>query len=39
MGSEGGSPSDDKAKQLLWIIPSSLLVLLVGYTPLQGSDH
>jgi hypothetical protein len=36
MGSEGGSSSDGKAKQLLWIIPSSLLVLLVGYTLYNG---
>jgi hypothetical protein len=36
MGSEGGSSSDGKAKQMLWIIPSSLLVLLVAYTLYTG---
>lgn len=36
MGSEGGSSSEGKAKQMLWIIPSSLLVLLVGYTLYKG---
>jgi hypothetical protein len=36
MGTEGGSSSDGKAKQMLWIIPSSLLVLLVGYTLYTG---
>ncbi len=35
MGSEGSS-SDGKAKQMLWIIPGSLLVLLVGYTLYKG---
>jgi len=36
MGSEGRSSSEGKAKQMLWIIPSSLLVFLVGYTLYKG---
>ena len=36
MGSEGGSSSDGKAKQMLWIVPTSLLVLLVAYTLYTG---
>lgn len=35
MGSESGS-GDGKSKQMLWIIPGSLLVLLVGYTLYTG---
>jgi hypothetical protein len=35
MGSDSGT-SGDKTKQMLWIIPGSLLVLLVGYTLYTG---
>ena len=36
MGSDGGTSGDGKAKQMLWIIPGSLLALLVGYTLYTG---
>src|SRR5947208_3444786 len=36
MSPEGGSSGDGKSKQMLWIIPGSLLVLLVGYSLYQG---
>lgn len=35
MGSDGSS-GDGKAKQMLWIVPSILLALLVGYTLYKG---